>query len=434
MADEPPEPQGGDVFGAFNALLGYIGGQAATITIFERFLWPQRHFAAVRPETLPRLALFYPMAGPVTPVALEVIDGAYRNGLFAGAVQGHMLGTAFYRDLETTYTLHAKAGEPERESQVRNCLWVQALLKMPLPELPSSSSRRSSGDDSNEEGRPSDKSAMSQPVRSRVAVNHLVITKASAADIADPELPFVGEKVGHIGLSSLLAICLTEISGIGVTIGVAVILRSLWSIVFIVPLVIRLLSALLAVHREGVSDLSDVPDDEPHRDWEVQVPAIDGKFVLISGPPSVVNQFFRHYGHPVRNRFREVAQIILVVAFGTYFPVILLCQVLWMPGVIQYVFTIWQVFIIIMMHMDRFSQRGTWRSTTEARIGRVFATTRTLDFYNKCSETSLLFGQNRKGPGVVKATLNTTLASSYGEGKKCMRSIVELSSQEGVTA
>ncbi|GJN75995.1 hypothetical protein PLIIFM63780_002130 [Purpureocillium lilacinum] len=420
------DPGGGDVFGAFNALLGYLGGQAATTAIFDRFLWPQRHFSSLNLESTPRLVLLYSMAGPLSPAALGVMDTVYRYGLLGGTAQGHMLGTAFYRDLGMSYTMHARGAELERVSQVRNCIWVQALLKMPIPDL-----QRPRQDKAAEEGRPLEQAGGTgkQPVRARVTVDHLVLAKATAADIANRGFPVVREGMNSIGLETVLAMCLAEFSGIGVMIGVTVILRSLWAILFVMPLVMRILGALLAMHREGLDDLSEAPDDEAHRDWEVQCPATEGKFILISGPPSVVNQFFRHYGHPIRSQAREKAQLVLIVAFGILFPASLLCQVLWMPRTIQLVWTVWQIWLVIAMHLDRYSQKGMWRSTADASIGRAFSQARTVDVDNNCAETSILFCQRLNKPGAVKATLNTTLASSYGEGKKCMKSLVQRSSE-----
>ena len=60
-------------------------------------------------------------------------------------------------------------------------------------------------------------------------------------------------------------------------------------------------------------------------------------FLVVEGKESVVLQFFRHYGHPIRNRARELIQISIVVAFGLVFPIGLMCSLIWMPVVLQYV-------------------------------------------------------------------------------------------------
>lgn len=408
----------GTVFGAFSALLGYVGGQAATSAIFERFLWPQRHFSSLSVYDLPRMGLLYSMAGPIGSIALDAIDTAYKFGLFNGAVQGHMLGTHFYQDIGWTYTLHQLGKEPQRESQIRNCIWVQALLSMPLPSI----TQEGSASDA-ENGSVAAK-GLAKPVRSRVAVNHLMLAKATPEDLANRELPFIVEETRHVGLKTWIGILLTESTGIGIMICVAVIKRSLWSIIFIIPLILRLASAFFALHREGITDIPDTVASEQSRDWEIQVPAIEGKFILISGPPTIANQFFRHYGHPVRSRYREVIQLFLTVAFATYFPVGVLCQVTWMPMTIQYIWTIWQVWMVIGMHFDRYTQKGLYRSTTDATLGRAFTKNNDMGNSDQVIRSTILFGQHRKGSNVVKATLDRSVANSFGDGKKMIKALV----------
>ncbi|OHE99424.1 hypothetical protein CORC01_05224 [Colletotrichum orchidophilum] len=416
MSDQADAP----VFGAFSSLLGYVGGQAATSAIFERFLWPQRHFSSFSVYDMPRLACLYSMAGPIGSVALDVIDTSYKNGLFSGAVQGHMLGTHFYRDLEWTYILHTRGGEPERESQIRNCLWVQALLNMPLPAIKEPIVRNRNDA---EHGKVA-LVEMIKPVRARVAVSHLVLSKATEEDLSNSRVPFISEEIKHVDLLCLVEIILTECVGIGIMICVAAITGSLWSIIFIIPLVLRLIGTLFALEREGLNTFPDTVNDEQTRDWEINCPAIEGKFMLITGPPTIVNQFFRHYGHPVRNRFREVIQLAVVIAFGTYFPVGLLCQVTWMPVFVQYIWTVWQIWQVLVMHFDRYTQRGMSRTTTDAAIAAKLYKNFQPGEADRVFRSTILFGQRRNGPAVVKASLSLTVADSYADGKKVLKSAV----------
>ncbi|WYZ35491.1 hypothetical protein EsH8_X_000138 [Colletotrichum jinshuiense] len=410
------------VFGAFNAVLGYLGGQAATSTIFERLLWPQRHFSSFSVYDMPRLALLYSMAGPIGSIALEVIDTADQNGLLSGAVQGHMLGTHFYRDIGWTYILHALGDEPERESQIRNCLWVQALLSLPLPTMKDSPIL---GQQTNkaEGGKPAPVETK-KPVRARVAVSHLILSKATEEDLCDAQIPFVSEEIKRVNLRCLIEIVLTESTGIGIMICVAVITGSLWCLLFIMPLILRLVAAFFALEREGLNDFPDSVNNEKSRDWEINCPAIEGKFMLISGPPTIVNQFFRHYGHPVRNRFRERVQLALVIAYGTYFPVGLLCQVTWMPIFVQYIWTVWQVWMVLAMHFDRYTQRGPRRTTTDAAIAAALRAKSQPGDVDRVYRSTILFGQRRSGSAVVKATLNLSVADSYADGKKVLKNLL----------
>ncbi|KAK1656417.1 hypothetical protein BDP81DRAFT_477770 [Colletotrichum phormii] len=405
MSDQADAP----VFGAFSSLLGYVGGQAATSAIFERFLWPQRHFSSFSIYDMPRLACLYSMAGPTGSIALDVIDTAYKNGLFNGAVQGHMLGTHFYRDLEWTYILHARGGESERDRKFETAFGSrQPPIRQP--------NDTESGKVPLEE--------KTKPVRARVAVSHIVLSKATEEDLRSPKVPFVSEEIKHVDLLCLVEIILTECVGIGIMICVAAITGSLWSIIFIIPLVLRFISTLFALEREGLTPFPDTVDEEQTRDWEVNCPSIEGKFMLITGPPSIVNQFFQHYGHPVQNRFREVIQLAVVIAFGTYFPVGLLCQVTWMPVFVQYIWTVWQVWQVLAMHFDRYTQRGTSRTTTDAAIAaKLFKNFQTSDS-DRVFGSTILFGQGRNGPAVVKAILSLTVADSYADGKKVLKSAV----------
>lgn len=409
----------GDTFAGFNALLGYLGGQVATGTIVDRLLWPQRHFSHPHLGSLPRLVFLYSMSGPLSTVALETIDKTYRHGLLQGAAQGHMLGTAFYPDSGLRYTLHARDGDPKYESQVRNCVWVQALLNMPIGALEGGQTRTSSIEDGLET------ETKHKPVRAKNTVLHLTLTMAEKADIENRAMHFVAESAQQVEIISIVAILATESVGIAIAIGVAIILRSWWSLFFLLPLFMRMLSASLALQREGLHGIKSgaLPDqEETHRDWEVQCQPMDSKFILISGPPSVVSQFFRHYGHPKRDRLREVVQLGLVVMYGLYFPLGLLCQALWLPSSIQYVWTVWQVYNVIAMHMDRFTQQGAMRPSTDAKICRAFLHMLALDEKGRSSDISLLFGQDLKRPDIVKATLNFSVQKSYKDAQDYLKS------------
>ncbi|UKZ72067.1 uncharacterized protein TrAtP1_013004 [Trichoderma atroviride] len=209
-----------NVLGGFNAVLGYLGGQAATNTIFERLLWPQRYLSNPQPESLIKLAALYSMGGPLSATALAVIDSAYKNGILAGRQQGHMLGSAFYPDIGWTTQLHASNNDPGRTSQARSCIWVRALLNLQLPDA--SSMRTLSGTRScaAEEGQVGEKK---NPVRARVAVTHLVLTKAMAEDISNSGMPFVQEHTGNVPLYGFITSIISELSGIGIAIGVGIV-------------------------------------------------------------------------------------------------------------------------------------------------------------------------------------------------------------------
>jgi hypothetical protein len=75
--------------------------------------------------------------------------------------------------------------------------------------------------------------------------------------------------------------------------------------------------------------------------------------MLIEGPASVVQQFFRHYGHLRRDdRWRETISILLVYAFVLYFPAGLV-SLLWMNQNVQYQWLGYMLYATLAMHITR---------------------------------------------------------------------------------
>ncbi|KAJ9653652.1 hypothetical protein H2198_007203 [Neophaeococcomyces mojaviensis] len=401
-----------NVFGGFGAVLGYIGAEAATPAVFERLLWPQRFLSGFDIASAPWLAILMPMGGPLHKAALQCLDTAFTYGLFKGPQQGHMLGTSFFSQKSWTYTMHANDGAIESHTEpVRNSLWTGALSQMAIPVLETSPLRNS---DASAEKRMTPVA----PFRAKVAVSHLTLTSATLPE-RQSKMPLVSEAVDTPSLRIILGLFTTEATAICLSIALALSRRTLWSLFFLAPLFLRLLSALFSVHREPlVPHDSTVIKDERWQDFEIHCPSSEGSFMLITGPPSVVLQFFRHYGHPVRNRFRELLQLCIVVMYGCYFPIGLLCSVCWMPIDIQYAWLSYQIYVVLSMHLIRYTHSGSWAST-QARIVQAFTTTS-----NGNDERSILFGQNREDAGLVKATLKIMYKNRYGEGKECMEQLL----------
>lgn len=129
-----------NIYGAFGAVLGYIGAEAATQHSFERLLWPQRFYSNFHIGCLPNLALLLPMGGPLHKAALKTLDGAFSNGLFRGPNEGHMLGTVFFRSLDWTYTMYGSKEQVTHNNALRNCLWTRVISAVRVPKLESSQS------------------------------------------------------------------------------------------------------------------------------------------------------------------------------------------------------------------------------------------------------------------------------------------------------
>lgn len=398
------------VFGALGAVLGYIGAEVATKQVFFGLLWPQRAYADITWRMAPTLALL-PMGGPLHSVALKTLDVMFKHKLFQGDRIGHMLGTAFFLDQKWEFVVWDKTGLKSKPESSRNCLWVRALSRIPIPDLLLQKGSTNDGEKAIENPR---------RIRAKMSVNHLTITKATDTDKQDASIPFIQEHTTACSIKVIASIFITEISAILVAIGLASILRSLWAVWWLAPLFLRLLSAIFSPRRDKLQSLSESSSNEENVHFEVQIPQPEGNFMLISGPESVARQFFTHYGHPERHRAYEIIQLTIIVIFGSLFPMGLFLSVLWMPIEIQYVWLSHQVFVGLLMLVVRYSHASTYTST-EAIIARQLAKGHSTTPTNASKETMILFGHDRSGSETVKVSFTATYHQRYMHARESMK-------------
>ncbi|KAI0454255.1 hypothetical protein F5B21DRAFT_504541 [Xylaria acuta] len=409
--------QGNNVYGALGAVLGYIGAEAATTLVFERLLWPQRFYSHFKLASVPSVALLTPMSGPLHKAGLLVMDKIFQHGLLKGPQQGHMLGTAFFPELGWTYTMHSKDENfPTHTEPLRNCLWPRALARIRMPAIHSHGGHGTP--DNVEKGNP-------QALRARVTVSHLTITPATPADRAS-SIRFVSEDTKTPGLRVFLGVITSELTAIVTAIGVFVNWYSPWALLWVVPLFIRLVSTALALRREQLIQASDTSQssNDPSFNFQIHCPQSDGNFMLLTGPSTLVLQFFRHYGHPKRDRLREVVQLASVVLFFCVFPLELVVSIVWMPVHLQYVWLGYQIYVVFAMHVSRYSFFGN-SATTEAKIADGFS----QQMCGSCTagaekESCILFGHSRDGPETLKVTLSITYHNRYREGQESLQTLL----------
>ncbi|KAI0189893.1 hypothetical protein F4808DRAFT_467174 [Astrocystis sublimbata] len=352
--------QGNNVYGALGSVLGYIGAEVATPAAFERLLWPQRYYSNFKLKSAPSMAVLAPMSGPLHKIGLAVMDKIFQHGILKGPHQGHMLGTAFFPELGWTYTMHSEDENfPKHTEPLRNCLWARALARICIPTIHSHDGRGIF--DNVEKAYPS-------ALRARVTVSHITLTPATPADRASM-IPFVSEDTRTPGIGVFLGVITSELSAIVTATVIFAIQHSPWAFLWLIPLSVRL---------------------------------SDGNFMLMTGPSTLVLQFFRHYGHPKRDRFKEIAQLISIVLFLCILPFELVVSIILMPINLQYVWLGYQIYVILMMHICRYSHWGN-PATTEGKIAEAFSK------------------QIREGPETLKATLSITYHSRYREGQETMR-------------
>lgn len=404
-----------NVFGAFGSVLGYIGAEAATTTAFERLLWPQRYYANFKPSSICSVAALTAMGGPVHKAALATMDTFLEHGIFNGAYQGHMLGTAFFQNRDGwTYTQVAESDSDSTHTEpLRNCFWARAMGLIPLPTLPQETlpaTRKTNCPSNVEKAFPV---SQRQRVRAKVSVNHIVISSATAAD-KDSKIPFVSENTKTLSPRVFLGIITSELFAILVSSIIMGYYGSLWALLFLAPLLVRLIAAVSALHRDELITPSS-PSDEDARHFEVHYPQASGDFMIITGPPSLVLQFFRHYGHPKRDRLRELIQLTTVVLLGLTFPIGLLASVLWMPVQLQYFWTSYQLYLVLAMHVARY--RGVDASTTtEAKIAEALSMQCGEDVVDS-KKAAILFGHAIERAETIKVDVSITYHGRNQEGR-----------------
>ena len=384
------------ILSALGTLIGYIGAEAATDQVFERLLWPQRFWNGFSVYHAFQVALLMPMGGPLHRASLHTLDKFFENGLFKGDSIGHMLGTAFFKNSGWSYTVWCN-GQQESTELVRNGLWVRAASLLPIP-----IERRQNG---LENGR---------PVRARTALNKLVLDYTTSP-------PHKGRTVSKdtAGVSSrvFVALLVSELSGVLAGVTVAIVWRSWFAWLWFSPLVLKWISAIFAISREDLAPRPALDVAESTKIFEIVHPQ-QGIF-LIEGKESTVLQFFRHYGHPVRSRTRELAQFAVIICFGLMFPAGLVSSIIWMPTSMQYLWLGYQLYATLAMYTYRYTNSHLL-ATTEEALAANFRETGFKRSTAKSAEAEPIYLDGGNGE-VLSATLTTTYHNSFGAVKEAAK-------------
>ncbi|KAF8850632.1 hypothetical protein BDZ45DRAFT_602568 [Acephala macrosclerotiorum] len=389
---------------ALGNILGYLGSEVATPDIFDRLLWPGRFFGGFGTSKVPKMIFFMPMGGPLHKAALTTLDKIHSNGLLKGRNQGHMLGSPFYHDTRAEYTVYDCADTRNQEKElVRNGFWTRVFANLPIPQY--------DPEDENYGNENASKRSTGQHTLKSRAIHRVSHLRLSVPTTKPPSSQVINGGEGPTLARTYFALIVTETTGVAVACTVAAIWRSWFMVLWLVPLILKLASAFFAVERQPLEIPTSTPQPKslvPPRRMRFDIHGLPHGFLIIEGYENLVVQFFRHYGHPVRNRFREWAQIIIIILFGLVFPVGLLCSLLWMPLGIQYIWMGYQLYATCTMHIYRLAGGQTW-ATTEEQIANFFATAAVKGR----PQTVFLAGKH----GVLKAELEVTYHNRYRDGK-----------------
>lgn len=388
--------------GVIGALLGYIGAEAAHEAPFEKLLWPQRAYSGFTWCHVLKTALLAPGGGPVYKVALQVLDKAFCYGLLRGSGLGSMLGTTFFPQTGSKYTLRSNSSDFLTHTEPsRNCLWERVILLLPLPKVAGTSSEKAPDG----EGVP----------RAHMAVHHIILAARDRPQGVCPALD-VSTDSYRTSFRVLAGLFVSETLGVALAILIAVIWHSWLAALWVCPLGVKLLSAAAALDRDPLELQKFRKQDrviERAQDFEFDMSPETGMFLLITGPPTLVLQFVRHFGHPRRDRFREILQLCIVVASALLFPLGLVLSVTIMPEPLQYVWLSYQMYLVLAMYISRYMWVNLWSSTEEV-IARELSSS---------PERAYLWGE-RKRRTTVEARIQSTYHAKYGEALVHMRKLL----------
>ncbi|TFA98891.1 hypothetical protein CCMA1212_009359 [Trichoderma ghanense] len=403
--------------GALTAVIGYIGSEVAEENLLERLLWPQRFNNDTTISIVLQQCLLMTAGGPLHKAALKTLETLRQQGLFAGACRGHMLGSVFFPEYKIMHFQRCKEARRLIPEKSRNSFWIRVLHSVSAERHVSFKIPRQDAE-SNQ---------VSDAYRSLQPVYHLKLAVVGNNKKPGPNEVCVSED--GTSLTVVMSCVLSELTSLLASLVAGLKLKDLvFTLYLLVPLLLKLLLIAFSVRRVNVmteTELQKVAEKEDTDLSEAEAFEVADpihKFMVIEGPQPVVVQFFRHYGHPVRDRnslwigdrVREVACIALICCLFLFFPVgLVIAQ--WSDEDAQYLWLSYQLYAVIAMHIVRVCG---WQDVgrIEKRIARLM------------SEGKAVWLKTGNGC-TVSATLVLHGVSKTAEGKEKVQEIIDQCNQ-----
>lgn len=369
-------------FTALGTIVGYLGTEVASSSMFYRLLWPSRFYNTKSLKSCIAIMLLMPIGGPMHKAAVEVLDKFMVAGLWKGYCRGDMLGTAFYCDSGQHYFQRTVNGNASEKKEARNAFWITVLRLIPWEQRPVTVKPAAQGDN---------ESAAKAAARLRAQRPVFVLKLSKANSTTAKNLAVVDGDVGDLKFRYLAAILASELVTVAVGVVTATLWHSLYAIWYFAPISLKLIALFVRVRRiqvevprpqkklstQGTSQDEQHPpsQQDPGKDTMIlcQVEDLSKGFFLIDGPSEIILQFFRHYGHPVRHhrgylgdRVLESISIFIVLGAVFIYPGGLIAFI-FAPITIQWVWLGYQLYVMLAMHVYRFGD-GEHIGTTQQRI------------------------------------------------------------------
>ena len=361
MADTSNSPSVA-AFTALGTIVGYLGTEAGSASVFNRLLWASRFYNTTSLKSYVGFVFLMPMGGPIHKGAVNALDSLVRAGLWRGNCRGEMLGTPFFNDSKHRYVMtsidRSLHKMKEETKQGRNAFWISVMELIPWQRIQDTSDRQ-------------DDDERQQQLERIRAHRPFFILKLSWPDSPSgtKAINKVKGDLRPLQVRHLVGVMASEMITLVLGIVTAVVWRSLFALWYIFPCLLKVCALCSSVRREHVKPTkknmtppSKETKEEPNVD-ELSIYEVEDKsngFFLMEGPSELVGQFFRHYGHPLRvrkgllgDRTRELISMFTIFAFILVYPVGLLVFI-FAPWPIQWCWLGYQIYAMIAMHLYRF--------------------------------------------------------------------------------
>ncbi|KAK6330180.1 hypothetical protein TWF730_004676 [Orbilia blumenaviensis] len=428
--DQNTDPVNVAIFTALGTIVGYLGTEVASYSIFERLLWPTRHYNydVSHPASLLWIAGLMPMGGPIHKAAIEALDKFVAGSLWHGYCRGKMLDSAFYKNRGRHYFVRTIEDQRKglEQKDGRNGLWISVLELMEWPrQIPTWKNDPAAAIDM-------------KGIISQLPFFELKLSRAPQQRPGgqEPAANVTGD-MGPMRLRYIFGVLISEVTTIIFGIATAVVWKSPFAVWYFVPILLKFIALFFRVRRQPMKLPEEMGD---HGDGELTLYEVDGHyrgFFLIHGPKYLVYQFFHHYGHPLRDnlglfgdRVKEIVSMLTVVGFVFVYPVGLIAFI-FASSDIQWVWLGYQLMTMISMHCYRFFG-GEGRGSTEEWLARELGDSPEISRDSEVKDGDqemitrkpVLFRDDESGL-TIEAQLQSRMVESVRDGRKYREKRVE---------
>ncbi|PYH96462.1 hypothetical protein BO71DRAFT_176905 [Aspergillus ellipticus CBS 707.79] len=395
------------VFAALGTVVGYLGTEVSSHSMFERLLWPSRFYNTTNVGSLIAISCIMTMGGPVHRTAVQALETLTLSGLWKGKFQGDMLGTIFYRDTGRRYVVRNPDGTQSEERQVRNDFWIGVMRLITYHARLDEGSRDNSMRDDEES-----LDRLQPKIRDYQQVLILKLSR-STTSVIDGDSPVNYSDSGPLTARHVAGVATSESISCFFGLVTGTVFRSGFTLWYIFPLVFKLIALAGHVRRTPIKrPAKKGKEGEPPAPVEqilCEVVDTSQGFFLIEGPTELVLQFFHRYGYPIRgrrglrgDRAREVISMCTVIAYAFLYPLGLVAFV-FAPIGPQIVWLIYQIVAVTAMHFYHYGG-GDHIGTTEESVACDLSERQRVQLVDRTGER-------------IVAELESVMVSSAAEGR-----------------